>query len=453
MSRRRIQGMASWMTSDLNRSLWAREPLPRSAPLNSDLEIDVAVIGAGYTGLSSAYHMKRLFPNRRVVVFEAKCAGNGGSGRNGGMCLTQPSIDYMSMIHPDTHKLTYEATAQCIRELVGLMQARGYGSDIGQHGSLMTNIGERGAEKSREYAKKAGSLGIPIEYWDRARISEEIGTSVYAGGLFDPNASEADPMKIVRALKEAAEGLGVVVYEDSPVVEINEGKPIRLLVKGEAGEIHKVTAGALVLGTDAYSSKVGYFAKNIVVLHTELAATKPIGKEGFEKIGWTSRIPFHDDRFFLYHLGSTKDYRITIGAGNVEYFFNDSVVYNKDYGPRERALKKELMRIFPSLGEPEFEYVWSGALSFSPDTSQSVGVIGRDRNIFYGTSYTGHGVTLAFLFGKIIADMYAGKDGQWKAMPFYQNALPRYLPPEPFRYLFVKGYLKYLRFMDSRSHK
>ncbi len=423
--------------------------MPRSAPLNSDLEIDVAVIGAGYTGLSSAYHIKRLFPNRHVVVFEAKCAGNGGSGRNGGMCLTQPSIDYMSMVHPDTHKLTYEATAQCIRELVGLMQAQGYGSDIRQHGSLMANTRESGAEKSREYAKKASSLGIPIEFWDIARISEEIGTSVYAGGLFDPNASEADPMKIVRALKEAAEGLGVVVYEDSPVVEINEGKPIRLLVKGEAGEIHKVTSGALVLGTDAYSSKVGYFAKNVVVVHTELAATRVLGKTVFDEIGWESRIPFHDDRFFLYHLGTTKDDRITIGAGNVEYYFNDGLVYAKDLGKRKRALQRELVRIFPSLRDPEFEYAWSGAMSFSPDASQSVGAIGEDGNIFYGTSYAGHGVTLAFLFGKIIADIYAGKDGEWKALPFYQNPMSRFLPPEPLRYSLVKGYLGYLRFRDA----
>ena len=443
---------ASWM-EDENRSLWAKDAPPRNPSLESDLDVDVAVIGAGYTGLSSAYHMKMLHPNEKVAVFEAKSAGHGGSGRNGGMLLTQPAIEYMAMIHPETHKLTYDATARCIKELVDLMKGHGYGSYVEQHGSLMANFRESHAARSREYAKKANALGIPVEFWESERVKKEIGSSVYAGGLFDPSAAEADPMKLVQALKAAAESVGAVVYEDSPVVEITEGKPLHLVVKGKDGAMHKVSAGALVLATDAYSSKIGYFAKNIVVLHTELAATKPIGKEGFERIGWNSRIPFHDDRFFLYHLGSTKDNRITIGAGNVEYFFNDSVVYNKDYGPRERALKKELMRIFPSLGEPEFEYVWSGALSFSPDTSQSVGVIGKDRNIFYGTSYTGHGVTLAFLFGKIIADMYAGKDSQWKAMPFYQNTLPRYLPPEPFRYLFVKGYLRYLRFRDSAGRR
>ena len=447
VARRRMRP-ASVTEWDENKSLWARDPQPSNPPLSSDLDVDVAVIGAGYTGLSSAFQIKRLQPNKKVVVFEAKHAGYGGSGRNGGMLLTQPAIEYMAMIHPDTHKLTYDATAQCIKELVGLMKEHGYGSDIEQHGALMANYSESKAGKSREYAKKVDSLGMPIEFWDRERVRKEIGSSVYHGGLYDPSAAEADPMKLVYALKKAAEGIGVKIYEDSPVVEIDEGRPLRLVVNGKDGSAHKVSAEALVLGTDAYSSKLEFFSRNIVVLHTELAATKPIGKEGFEKIGWNSRIPFHDDRFFLYHIGSTRDHRITIGAGNVEYFFNDGLVYTKDYGIRERALMKELTRIFPSLLVPKFEYVWSGALSFSPDTSQSVGVVGKDKNIFYGTSYTGHGVTLAFLFGKIVADMYAGKDDAWRAMPFYQNALPGYLPPEPLRYLFIKGYTRYLRLRD-----
>ena len=453
MARRRDHGFDSRMTSDENRSLWAKDQLPANPPIDSDMDLDVAIVGAGYTGLSSAYHIKRLHPNLEVAVFEAKRAGQGGSGRNGGMLLTQPAKEYMAFIHPETHRLTYDATAKCIRELIDLMKEEGYGPDIEQHGSLMVNYRDSGAEKSKEYAKKANSLGIPIEWWDRERVKGEIGSSVYAGGLFDPSAAEANPMRLVCALKKATDRTGVVIYENSPVTEVTRGRPLRLIVKGEGGATHKVSADALVLATDAYSSKLGFLARNIVVLHTELAATKPIGKDGFEKLGWNSRIPFHDDRFLLYHLGSTKDDRITIGAGNVEYFFNDGVVYTKDYGRRENALKKELTRIFPSIRGPEFEYVWSGALSFSPDTSQSVGIIGKDRNIFYGTSYTGHGDTLAFLFGKIIADMYSGKDAEWKTMPFYQNPLPRYLPPEPLRYVFVKGYLQYLRFRDSVAGK
>jgi len=441
------------MRSDENLSLWKNDSLPRNPSLMNDIKVDVAVIGAGYTGLSSAYHIKRLLPDKEVIVLEAEGAGHGASGRNGGMCLNQPSIDYMSMVHPKSHRLTYDATAQCIREIAELMKAQGFGSDIRFSGSLLTNLDKKGVEKSRDYAGKATSMGIPIEYWDRDRIVREIGTTVYAGGLYDPNAAEVNPMKMVQALKKAVEGLGVVVYENSPVLQIDEGKPVRLLVRGADGERHTVAADVVVLGTDGYTTKLGFFKNRVIVSHTEMAATKELEGDIFSELGWSGRIPFHDDHVYLYHLGTTEDNRITIGAGNAEYFFNDSLTYRKNLNKRRRALRKELVRIYPALKDVEFEYVWSGVMTFSLDMSQSVGVTGRNGNIYYGIGYAGHGVSLAFLFGKVIADIYAGRDNEWKRMPFYQNNLPPYLPPEPLRYLAVKSYMGYLRLLDITRGK
>jgi gamma-glutamylputrescine oxidase len=451
VSSSRPQRRAAWIELDENKSLWAEEPAPINPPLDQNLKVNVVVIGAGYTGLSCAYHIKTLLPDREVVVLEAKQAGHGASGRNGGMCLNQPSIDYMSMIHPSSHKLTYEATARSIRELADLMRAEGYGSSIRFSGSLLTNIGKNGAQRSREYATKAASLGMPIEYWDGDRVKSEIGTGVYSAGLFDPNAAEANPMKIVRTLKKAAEKSGVVVYENSPVLSIDEGKTTCVLAKGKEGQLHNVSAEALVLGTDAYSSRLGYFRSSLAVTHTELAATRRLDDSAFRELGWNRRIPFHDDRKLLYHLGSTEDGRIMIGAGNVEYFFNDGQLYRKNLSRRAMVLRTELVRIYPALAGVQFEYVWSGPLTFSLNMSQSVGAIGRDSNIFYGMGYAGHGVTLAFLFGKVIADLYAGKRDGWKAMPFYQNPMPAFLPPEPLRYLMIKSYIGYLRLADKRK--
>ncbi|MBN1678287.1 MAG: FAD-dependent oxidoreductase [Candidatus Thermoplasmatota archaeon] len=412
------------------------------------MKADVAVIGAGYTGLSAAYHIKRLLAEREVIVLEAEGAGYGASGRNGGMALNQPSMDYMSMVRPETHRLTYDATAQCIREISELMKTNGCGSFIRPSGSLLVNKAEKGAEKSKEYAGKTSSMGVPIEYWDRERVADEIGTKVYAGGLHDPNAAELEPMKMVQALKRAAENAGVVIYENSPVLRVDEGKPIRLLVRGADGGLRTVTAGAVVLGTDAYSSKLGFFKSRLPVLHTEIAATKVLDKDALSDIGWASRIPFHDDHMYLYHLGTTDDNRIIIGAGNAEYFFNDSLTYKKDLNKRRKALHRELVRIYPELKGVELEHIWTGALTYSFNMAQSVGVTGKNKNIYYGIGYSGHGVTLSFLFGKVIADIHAGEDDKWKRMPFYQNDLPPYTPPEPLRYIAVKSYMGYMRILD-----
>lgn len=436
------------MRLDENLSLWKIANLPRNPSLKNDIKVDVAVIGAGYTGLSAAYHVKKLQPDKEVVVLEAEGAGHGASGRNGGMCLNQPSIDYMAMVHPESHKLTYDATAQCIKEIAELMKAQGSETDLRFGGSLMTNIDKKGVEKSKVYAKKAERMGIPIELWDRDRITHEIGTAVYEGGLYDPNAAEVNPMKMVLALKSAAENLGVVVHEDSPVINIREGKPVRLLVRGGDGKNHSVSADAVVLGTDGYTTKLGYFRNRIMVTHTEMAATSKLEEGTLSGIGWNSRVPFHDDHVYLFHFGTTEDGRITIGAGNAEYFFNDGITYKKDLDKRRKALKKELVRVYPGLKDVEFQYVWSGVMSFSLDMSQSVGVAGENKNIYYGLGYAGHGVTLAFLFGKVIADILSGRGDEWKHMPFYQNRFPPYLPPEPLRYLAVKSYMGYLRFLD-----
>lgn len=436
------------MGEDENLSLWKNDSAPRNPSLANDIKVDVAVIGAGYTGLSAAYHMKRLRPDEVVVVLEAKCAGHGASGRNGGMCLNQASIDYMSMVHPETHKLTYDATAQSIKEISELMKARGFGSFIRSSGSLLVNLNDKGIKKSRDYAGKASSIGVPVEFWDRRRVAKEIGTEVYAGGLYDPSAAEAEPMKMVQALKKTAESIGVLVYESSPVLRVDEGKPMLLLVKGADGEHHTVTAGTVVLGTDGYSSKLGFFKNKVVVSHTEMAATEVLEKNTISELGWASRLPFHDDHIYLYHLGTTEDNRITIGAGNAEYFFNDSLIYRKDLDKRRKALQRELVRIYPALKGVEFEFVWSGVMTFSLDMAQSVGVMGKNRNIYYGIGYAGHGVSLAFLFGKVIADIYVGRDNEWKRMPFYQNRLPPYLPPEPLKYVAVKSYMGYLRILD-----
>jgi gamma-glutamylputrescine oxidase len=441
------------MRGSENACMWKDNRLTRNPSLSGEGKVDVAVIGAGYTGLSAAYHMRKRFPEREVIVLEAEGAGHGASGRNGGMCLNQPSMDYMMMAYPESHLLTYNATAQCIREVAELMKDQGFGSGIRLSGSLLTNHDETGVLRSRDYARKAALVGVPIEFWDRNRLTQKIGTSVYAGGLYDPNAAEVNPMKLVNTLRKAAESAGATVYENSPVLRIENGKPVKLLVKGADGARHTVTADAVVLGTNGYSTKLGVFRSRIVVAHVEMAATEVLDDDTISELGWTSRIPFHDDRIYLHHLGVTEDNRIVIGGGNVEYFFNDGLSYKKNLDRRRRSLKKELERIYPGLKEIELEYAWTGIISFSRDMSQSVGVTGNNGNILYGIGYAGHGVSLAFLFGKVVADIYAGDGDRWKSMPFYQRELPPYLPPEPLRYVAIKGYERYLRLKDFLNRK
>lgn len=431
---------------DANDSLWARAQQPKNKPLNTDIEADVAIIGGGYTGLSAAYHLAKRFPERTIALFEAKGVGQGASGRNGGMILPQPSNDYMAVYSdPQSHKLTYDVTVKNFNELEALIKAQGMDCELDRKGILLVIVQEKQVEEFRKYSEQARSLGIPVEFWDRERTRKEIGTDAYFASVYEPNGGEVHPLKLVYALKKAAETAGAHIYEDSPVLEVQEGEVVRLTV-GE--QKRQVTAKALVLATNGYTSKLGYFRNTVMAVHTQLAVTPPLTDAVFAEIGWKNRIPFSDTRNILYHAGSTRDNRIMIGAGHVDYFFNNGVVYKGNIREVHDLLKKELVRIYPELAKVDFEYIWNGVMGFTLDFNQALGVTGKHKNIYYGLAYCGHGVNLSTLFGKIIADLYAGEGAQWENTTFIKRR-PIPLPPEPLKWVGVQANIAYYKMLDE----
>jgi glycine/D-amino acid oxidase-like deaminating enzyme len=354
----------------------------------------------------------------------------------------------MQIGDPKTHKRSYDETANAIEETRDLMKAHGLGSGIWKLGSLETCMSRERYESKKPYAAKAEAMGIPIEAWDRDRLADALGTDVYYGGLYDPNGAEVNPMKMVHALKRAAESEGSAIYEDSPVIGVEDGKQISLYVAPDQDTRYRVVASAVVLGTNGYTSKLGYMNWKVIAFHTEMGATPPLGEDIFSEIGWKSRVTFHDDNGFLYHLGSTEDNRILIGGGNAEYFFNNGIVYKKDVDVRRKALVAELTRIFPKLEGIDFEYIWTGVLGGALGAPASVGVIGDHQNVYYGLGYEGHGVCLSYLFGKVIADLYAGKMEKWREMPFVNRNFPPLVIPEPLRTVGIHGYFNSMRAAD-----
>jgi gamma-glutamylputrescine oxidase len=433
---------------DENASLWAAAQPQKNPPLAGDIEVDVAIIGGGYTGLSSAYHILKRYPESSVAVFEARGVGHGASGRNGGMILPLTANEYM-MVYSDenTHRRLYELTVKNIDDLEEII--KGQSGDIEWHrnGSVLGIARESQVEKLKEYVHQAQALGRPIEFWDQARTISETGIEVYFGSIFEPNAAETDPMKLVSALKEAAESAGAQIYEDSTVFEIRDGEDISLTV---GKQNHSVTAKAIVLATNGYTSKLGYFKNSALAIHTPMAATPILPDSTFEEIGWNNRAGIFDTYTLLYHLSRTHDNRVLIGSGYVNYFFNNGLINQDDPAMLAAHLQKELGRLYPKLAKMDFEYFWTGVLGFSLDFNESVGVMGAHQNIYYGLCYAGHGVNLSTLFGKVIADLYAGEGNRWEGLPFLNH---RYipLPPEPLKWVGVHALIQYYKAEDGRK--
>ena len=172
---------------DANASFWMQSQAPLNAPLTQDLTVDVAIIGGGLTGLSSAYYMRRSSPAKSVAVFEANGCGNGASGRNGAMVLTMTADRFMSFSDdPQRDKRLYDLTAGNVRALALLSASTGMDCDLDLVGTLQVCSTAADAKMARAYVEQARSMGMPVEYWDAQRVAAAIGSEIYHGGYYDP---------------------------------------------------------------------------------------------------------------------------------------------------------------------------------------------------------------------------------------------------------------------------
>jgi gamma-glutamylputrescine oxidase len=435
------------MVFETNRSYWAKTFSPVNPALNSDIEAEVAIIGGGFTGLSTAYYLRKNSPGKRIVLLEAKTCGNGASGRNGAMVLTQTADRYMRLSDdPALDKKIYEFTVANIGAIRAIAAAGGIDCELETKGALQVCNTPESAAAAKSYAEKAPAIGIPVEFWNKEQTAAALGTSAYEGAYFDPHAGQIHPMKWVHALKLAAATAGAEIYEGTPVIRIAEGAAHRL----ETSSGHTVKAKSLVLATNAFSSKLGYLRRAVSPIHNYVGITAPIPESLLTEIRWTSRLPFNDCRTETFYLGITTDNRIHIGGGPVNYSFNNGV---RDLADQQRAyetLQHELVRIFPRLAGVNFETTWGGVVDMSLDESPAVGQMGKHDNIFYAIGFSGHGVNLTSLFGRIIADLEAGKAEQWSWLP-YLNRMPPYIANEPFRWLGIQAALRYYRLTDPKN--
>jgi gamma-glutamylputrescine oxidase len=430
---------------DANVSHWSKALPAANASLDHDLEADIVVIGGGFTGLSSAFYLRKVLPGKRVVLLEAERCGNGASGRNGAMVLTMSDDRYMRLSgDPQTDRRLYDLTSQNIRALQTLSAELGIDCELDRNGALQVLNDGQDLEDAKEFVARSQEAGFPFELWVRERTAAAIGTTAYLGALFDPGSGQVHPGKLVALWKAAAAAAGAEIYDGTPVANIDEG-PIHRIVTA-AG--HTIRAPILVLATNAYSSRLGYLRGTVAPISDYVAITPVLTEAQLETAGWKLAIPFNDSRTEVHYAGLTRDRRIHFGGGHVDYVFNDGTYDQSQATARHAGIRREFARVFPSLADVDFETVWGGAVDMSLDGSPAVGRMGRNGNIFYGIGYSGHGVNMTSIFGRVIADLVAGHHEQWSWLPFL-NRLPPYIPNEPFRWLAVRAGITYTRLTES----
>ena len=433
---------AAARTFDDNRSVWTVGAAPdQPAPaLSGDLTVDVAIIGGGFTGVSTAHQLGRKNPGLGIALLEARSLGNGASGRSGGMMLTGIRPD------PDTEAAVseHEVTRQAIDDLLALIAEHDLAVRHRREGSLKVTTTQEAAEAAHAESERLAARGLPVRFLASAELGDLLRARGATGAVFDPSEGVLNGVDLIRAMRPLLVAQGVHIFESTPVTRVRQGEVVELETPGGT-----VRARAIVLATNGYTPRLGFFKTGVLPVISHVIATEPLSaEERARRFG--AATAFSDDLPRLAYASVDLDGRVVFGGGTnaaYGYQFGNRTAFQAQPGDRpSRALRGSLEKYFPDLAEVPIQHRWSGPLGVTLARHCGMGVMGSHRNIYYALGYSGHGIVLGNLAGRVLSDLYAGDHDRWRSYCFYDYR-PGGIPPEPMRWF---GYHAYTR-MTGRS--
>jgi glycine/D-amino acid oxidase-like deaminating enzyme len=392
-------------------------------PLRGEHKADVVIIGGGYTGLSSAFHLLQRFPDKKITLLEGACCGYGASGRNGGHCISGDLLGDPTGLDDEGIQERIDVSFYGPRQIRRLVDEHGVDCDLMENGRMILAVTQEEARylESAEQGMKA--FGLEAALLQGASLEAEIRSPRFIAGLLLPNDATLNPAKLARGLKRVVEARGVEIRERSVVTRIAPGKVHR--VETERG---RIDAPVIVLAMNAYAPKLGLFRNRVFPLCSYIIATQPLSPEQWESIGLRQRRGFSDMR------APSADGRIVIGGVEFPYYRNDGLSRGFNASVRD-ALIGRLFDVFPQLEGIEIDHSWGGTMSGTRDLLPSVGVLGPYGNVYYGVGFF-EGVPTAQTAGRIIADLMAGERNAFTESEIVNRKIP-YAGPQVVRNIAV----------------
>lgn len=427
----------------------SRRPPRPVTPFEGTGEADVAVIGAGLTGLWTALFLKQLDPRAEVVILEQEIAAYGASGRNAGMLAE--TVDHghgLAIEHfgeAEARRLA-ELGESNLREMTGYLQERGIDCDYEPAGRLVAALTEGQLEDARRSVATAQHLGLDsYRYLSREEMRARLDSPLYLGGVQVRSGGILDPVKLVDGLQEEAERLGVRVHEHSrveSVVPSGGGVELRT-ARG------RLRAPRAVLATSAYTHLIlPRVTRRFIPLYDYILVSEPLTPTQRETIGWRGRQGVTDGRSFFNYYRLTADDRILWGTSEAAYYRGNRVDRGCDHSPPHyAALRASFRRHFPALASLDFPYAWGGPIC---STTRLTPFFGRalGGRVLYGLGYTGHGLGTTRIGGRILAHLALDRSSDLLDLAMVRRK-PFPYPPEPFRSWAVAAVTGALRRVDE----
>ncbi|MER7814996.1 FAD-dependent oxidoreductase [Streptomyces sp. NPDC096153] len=429
------------MTSTINGgiSFWYADdgiPAPRE-PLPGDSTADVCIVGGGYTGLWTAYYLKKAVPFLNITVLEARFCGYGASGRNGGWLYNGiAGRDRYARLHGhDAAVRLQQAMNDTVDEVV--RTAAEEGIDAGVHQGGVLEVAYTPAQLARLKAFHATEVSFgekDRELYGARETAERVRVAGAVGSSWTPHGARLHPVRLLKGLAAAVEALGVTVHESTPVTEI---KP-----KHAVTPYGTVRAPYVLRCTEGFTASLAGQRRTWLPMNSSMIATAPLPEEVWEEIGWSGRETLGDMAHAYMYAQRTADDRIALGGRGVPYRFGSRTDNDgSTQAATVDALRAVLVRFFPQLTGTEITHAWSGVLGVPRDWCATV-TLDRSSGLGWAGGYVGSGVATANLAARTLRDLIQQDSGQ--AGPTELTALPwvghkvRTWEPEPFRWLGVR---------------
>lgn len=390
-------------------SFWqAQAPdIPAGRRVDGGMSVDVAIIGGGFAGLSTARELREEDAALSVAVLEADFVGYGASGRNGGFNMSlfglEPEVTVFRWGEGKTRDAQH-FMARAVSHTRDIVEKYGIDSDYEHPGMVRLTYTDAQRKRLGKTLELLQKLGLDGEYEliPGDRLRDDIRSPRIQDGLYERNSGIMNPFKQVRALKQLAEDAGADVFENSPVELVQRGAAdIILTTPGGTVRCRK-----LVIAVNAWSGFIRGLPKirnRQVPVWTQQVVTQPLTDAQWREIGWAGRQSIEDNRQFLHYFRRTACGRFTMGGGHV-YLPRGRKMDRMQTTRAWQALEHHVKWMFPQLGDIRFDYRWGGPVSCNLDMTPEVGFIGDDR-VIYANGCMGHGVSISHLYGRLIADL------------------------------------------------
>lgn len=404
--------------------------------LDGDTAVDVAIVGAGYTGLWTAYWLTELAPDIRIAIVEAEVAGFGASGRNGGFCSALFPTSLRRLAKGSTRE-TAIALQRTMNDAVGhigeVLMREGIDCDF-QHGgylSVARNPAQLARVRSTVADFKAWGFGAEhVQELSATEVAERARMSDALGGLFSPNCAAVHPAKLARGLAECVERRGVKIHERTRATSIAP--------KVVATERGTVRADFVIRAIEGYTPELEGAHRDIVPMYSLMVATEPLDPALWEQIGLRERTTFSDGRHLRIYGQRTADGRFAFGGRGAPYHYGSRVSPDFDTNARVHAmLRRILTELFPAVRDVAFTHAWGGNLAIPRDWYPSVTF---DKATGFGSAggYVGDGVSTAEVAGRTLAHLVSGEPSELTSLPWVGHHSPRW-EPEPLRWIAVNA--------------